>query len=126
MNIENIERNLQKQKNQFCFQGMEQDADLERTANLRLIQLLAYAPPGAIAIAIVQKAEKNYSASIEVSSPFRNFSASAVGLSAQVVVDRVLSKIEGQLFDWRFGSGRGRPGQQPGLGNLNDSSFAGG
>lgn len=119
----NAEVNVHKIKNRFFFQDMQQDPDLERTANLRLIQLLAYAPPGAVAIGTVQRSGKNYFASIDVSSPFRSFIAKAEAVNSHDVVRRVLNKLDDQLFSWRFGNGT--PANQQGYNNYNHSTLAG-
>lgn len=81
------------------------DAELQKTANLRLIQLMAYAPPGARAIGRMEKVGKSYLATVEVKSSFRTFVANGLGNTEEGAVKRVLEKLEDQLFQWRFGRG---------------------
>ncbi len=121
----NTEKTTAVVKNRFQFQGVEPNADLERKANLKLIQMLAYAPPGAVAVGTVQKTGNSYAAAIEVSSAFRTFTSSAFGLSLEAAVNRVLSKMDDQLYNWRFGRGGGQAAKQTGYGDLNNSPMAG-
>lgn len=83
------------------------DPELEKVSNLKLLQLLAYAPPGATATGRVDKTGQSYMASVDVHSSFRSFAAKAIGTTEAVAVKRVLEKIEDHLFRWRFGSGSG-------------------
>lgn len=83
------------------------DPGLEKTSNLRLLQLLAYAPPGTTATSRVDKTGQSYMASVDVHSSFKSFSAKANGTTEAAAVKRVLEKLEDQLFRWRFGSGSG-------------------
>jgi hypothetical protein len=97
--------NLQEVQNRFCLTN--DNPDLEKTTNLNLLQLLAYAPPGSMAIGRVDRVEQSYLASIEVQSSFRCLSAKAMGTTEPAAVKRVLEKLEDQLFQWRFGGGPG-------------------
>ena len=109
-----------KIKNQFRFEGVENETELARKANLRLIQLLAYAQPGAVATGLVQKSGKSFLASITIWSPYRSFTASSVALSAEAAVNLVLSKMDDQLFNWRYGSGNGRSSPQSSVAHMGD------
>lgn len=120
----NTETLIERSVNQFQFKDIANGTELASKSNLKLIQLLAYAPPGAVATGIVQKSAKGFSASLTIWSPYRIFTASSVALSAEVAVDRVLRKIDDQLFDWRFGSGNGRSSPQASIGHMRPSSFA--
>lgn len=106
----NRQTEAQKAKNRFCFQGIEPDQELETKANLKLIQLLALAPPGANASGVLEPIRNSYLAKIEVQSPFRSFSSQAMGNSPHVAINRALERLEDQLFRWRFGSGNGNFG----------------
>jgi len=98
--------NLQETRNRFCL--VSDSPDLEKTAHLKLVQLLAYAPPGSTAAGRVDRSGGSYLASIEVQSSFRSFSAKAMGTSEAAAVKRSLEKMEDQLFRWRFGDGTGQ------------------
>jgi hypothetical protein len=97
--------------NKFHFGYYADDADNEpefaKAANLRLLQLLVDAPPGASAIGLVEKNDREYISLIKVRSPFRSFTASAAGTDAERTVGKALDRLEDELYRWRFGSSSG-------------------
>lgn len=97
------------EKNQFQFQGIDPDSELEKDANRRLIEMMDYAPPGVTPKARVQRADDGYLATVVFSSTFQAFYARAFGLRLDTAIDRVLHKIYDQLYNWRLGRVGGRP-----------------
>jgi hypothetical protein len=99
-------------KNRFHFGFLDYSSELEKEANLRLIQLLAFAPPSATGVGFVEKSEKEFLSTITIKSPFRTFSAKALGTNPRSAVNKSLERIEEDLYRWRFGSGSGNSGKQ--------------
>jgi hypothetical protein len=99
-------------KNRFHFGFLDYDSELEKEANLRLIQLLAFAPPGATGVGLVEKSEKEFLSTITIKSPFRTFTSKALSNNARAAVKKSLERIEEDLYRWRFGSGSGNGGKQ--------------
>jgi hypothetical protein len=99
---------------QFQFSRFQPDPDLKKRANLKLVQLLVLAPPGARASGRVETLSQSYLSSVEIRSPYREFRESAVGLTPEAAIDRVLNRIEERLYRWRFGGGGGETSTQAG------------
>jgi hypothetical protein len=91
-----IQTRTEKARYQFCLKDLGPDPDLERFANLMLVQLLALAPPGASAFGFVEKGGRVYRAA----------------------VNRVLQKIEDRLYQWRYGGGSSGASAEP-ISNFN-------
>jgi hypothetical protein len=81
-------------KNRFHFGFLDYDSELEKEANLRLIQLLAFAPPGATGVGLVEKSEKEFLSTITIKSPFRTFTSKALSNNARAAVKKSLERIE--------------------------------
>jgi hypothetical protein len=90
---------------EFLFNGLGRDSDLERTANLKLVQLLALAPPDATAVGVVLKKDRYFTAAVEVKSRYRTFHEQAAGTTTHGAVRLVLEKLEDRLYRWRYGGG---------------------
>ena len=100
----NVEKQLSEFNNSFQCKGMALDPELEKDANLKLIQLLALAPPGARSKGGMEKSGKNYLAEVKVHSHFRSFSSQAAGMNPRTAVLRALERLEDQLYRWRWGT----------------------
>lgn len=87
----------------FKFNLPEMDPELRREANLRLVQLLTLAPPGAKALGAIEKQGNHYVSIVEVTSPYRSFSQQAGGLTPQASINRVLDRLEDSIHRWRYG-----------------------
>jgi hypothetical protein len=103
---------LEGVKNRFHFGFLGYDSELEKEANLRLVQLLAFAPPGAAGVGFVERSEKEFLSTITIRSPFRTFTSKAIGNNPRSAVRKSLERIEEDLYRWRFGSGSGNGGKQ--------------
>ena len=90
---------------QFKFNFDDVDSEIRRRANLRLVELLTLAPPGAKAVGVMDKEGRYYVSAIEVSSPYRSFFQKAVGLTPASTLSRVLERTEDALYRWRYGGG---------------------
>jgi hypothetical protein len=99
----NTEMKTEDIQNRFRFCGITPEPELEKVANLKLLQLLAMAPPGAQSTGTLEKTGKSYQAEIRVSSHFRSFSSHAISGNAQNAVIRALERLEDQLYRWRYG-----------------------
>lgn len=99
-------------KNRFHFGFLDYDPQLEKEANLKLIQLVAFAPPGATGVGLVEKSGKEFISRITIKSPFRTFTSKALGNNPRSAVKKSLERIEEDLYRWRFGSGSGNGGKQ--------------
>ena len=109
----NTQTRSEELKNQFRFHGVIPDRELETKANLKLMQLLVLAPPGAYALASLEVSGKSFLASVTVHSAYRTFSSQAFGGSQVSAINRALQRLEDQLYRWRFGSGtRGSGGNK--------------
>jgi hypothetical protein len=97
-------------QNRFQFFGIDPGPDLEKVANLKLLQLVALAPPGSQSSATLEKTGKSYLAEIRVTSHFRSFSSHAISGSAQNAVFRALERLDDQLYRWRYGDNTGNSG----------------
>lgn len=102
-------------KNKFHFGFTDYDPELESAANLKLIQLLAFAPPSATGVGLVEKSEREFLATISIQSPFRSFAAKAISTNPESAVKKSLERMEENLFRWKFGSGSGNNGRQTGI-----------
>ena len=98
---------LKKVENKFHFDFVNEDKDLEKEVNLKLLQLLAYAPPGANGVGLVEKSQGEFLSTIAIQSHFRSFTAKAIGSDAKAAVRKSLDRLENELFRWRFGGGSG-------------------
>lgn len=96
-------------RNRFSFLNLEVDKDVERAMNLKLVQLLSLAPPGAVAYGTVEQIGSSCVAKLSIISSFRVFSAQATAPHPEKAVNRVLAEMEDQIFRWRFGGSRGGP-----------------
>ncbi|MBY0471934.1 hypothetical protein K2X30_12270 [bacterium] len=96
---------MKKPSYEFKFNLTHIDSDLKRKANLRLVELLTLAPPGARAFGVMNKDGPHYISAIEVSSPYRCFFQKAVGLTPASALSRVLERVEDALYRWRYGGG---------------------
>jgi hypothetical protein len=108
-------------QNRFQFYGITPEPELEKVANLKLVELLAAAPPGAQSTGTLERTGKSYLAGIRVSSHFRSFSSHAISGNAQNAVIRALERLEDQIYRWRYGDNTGNPGNNSnssGMGNL--------
>jgi hypothetical protein len=98
-------------KNKFNFNGLSHEMDLDplfvKRADLRLIQLLADAPPGATASGWVERSGREFIAAIRVQSAFRSFSSSAAAMDVETAVRKALERMEEELYRWRFGGDSG-------------------
>jgi len=101
--------------NRFYFNFFGYDPELERKANLRLLELLAYAPPSAGGFGRVEMSGREYISTIIIQSPFRSFTSKALSSNADSAVRKSLERMEEDLFRWRFGNGTGNNGKQTGL-----------
>ena len=101
----NSQINFKEVKNRFHFDYVEHDPDLEKTANLKLVQLLAFAPPSATGVGWVEKTESGFLSTVRILSPFRTFTAKAMGTSAASAIMKALERLEDELYRWRFGGG---------------------
>jgi hypothetical protein len=90
---------------QFQFRDVGADPHLEKNANLRLVQLLALAPPDASALGLLEKNDQYYVSTVEVQSRYRTFHEKAAGTTPDLAVKRALEKLEDRLYRWRAGSG---------------------
>ncbi|MBL7714064.1 MAG: hypothetical protein JNL01_01265 [Bdellovibrionales bacterium] len=97
------------------FQNLAYDPELEKRTNLRLVEILAIAPPEAIAKAQIRKEGRTFVASTTVESGFRTFQQSALGPSAREAIMNALRRLEEQVYRWRYGRGPGSTSLQPGL-----------
>jgi hypothetical protein len=97
---------------EFLFVGLDCDPELGKTANLKLAQLLALAPPDATAFGTVSQKERYYKAEVEVKSRYRTFREQAAGTTPHGSVRLALEKIEDRLYRWRYGGGHD-PSSQP-------------
>jgi hypothetical protein len=89
----------------FEFNFDEVDPETRSKANLRLVELLTLAPPGAKAVGVMDKEGQHYISAIEVSSPYRTFFQKALGSTPQAALQRVLDRLEDTLYRWRYGGG---------------------
>jgi len=92
-------------QNKFTFEGVAVSRELEMDANAQLDGLLALAPPGACGAGVLYQAGHRYRATVVVQSPYRHFVERAVGTNPRIVVNKVLNKLENDLFIWRHGTG---------------------
>lgn len=102
----NTTKQIQGPKNCFHHKGIDPGPHLEKDANLKLVQLLAMAPPGAYSTWSIEKTGKNYLAEVKMFSPFRSFSSRSEGMSPHSVVHRALERMEDQLYRWRWGGNK--------------------
>jgi hypothetical protein len=97
--------------NRFHFGYFDNNTENEpafaKAANIRLLQVLVDAPPGATAIGLVEKNDREFISIVRVRSPFRTFTASAAGIDAEKTVHKALDRLEDELYRWRYGSGSG-------------------
>jgi hypothetical protein len=106
----------EKEKNRFYFDFLNPNRELETRSNLKLLHLLTLAPPGAKGFGWVENNKGgNYLCTISIFSPFRSFTAKALGSSPEGTVNRALDRMEDELFRWRFGSGSGDQGREIGF-----------
>ena len=97
-------------KNRFHFGFLNYDPELEKEANLKLLQLLAFAPPGATGVGLVEETERDFLSTVTIRSPFRTFTAKAVESAEKSAVRKSLERLENELFRWRSGGGTGNHG----------------
>jgi hypothetical protein len=116
---------IERMKNRFHFGFLDYDPELEKEANLKLVQLLAFAPPGATGVGLVEKSEKEFLSTITIRSPFRTFVAKAIGNTPSFAVRKSLERLEEDLYRWRFGSGSGNGGRQVSIGSGNQRPLEG-
>jgi hypothetical protein len=108
-------------QNRFQFFGIEPEPDLVKVANLKLLQLVALAPPGSQSAGTLEKTGKSYLAGVRIASHFRSFSSHSISGNAENAVARALERLEDQLYRWRYGENNGNPGNDSnssGMGNL--------
>jgi hypothetical protein len=91
--------NLESPNNRFSL--IEEDPETEKMANLGLIQLLAHAPPGSVALGSIEKLGHIFCAKLEIRSDFRNFVCKSGGVSQRLAVKRVIQKMDDKIFNWR-------------------------
>ncbi len=99
-------------RNRFHFGIDDCDPELKKTANLKLLQLLAIAPPAASGLGFVQQSEHEFLATITIQSSFRSFVAKAVSANLELAVRKCLERMEDDLLRWRFGSGSGNSSER--------------
>jgi hypothetical protein len=116
---------LKKVENKFHFDFVNEDKDLEKYANLKLLQLLAYAPPGATGVGLVEKYQGEFLSTITIQSHYRSFTAKAIGSDAKAAVRKSLDRLEDELFRWRFGGGSGNNGRHTGIPTVSHLPLAG-
>lgn len=112
-----IQTEAEKTRYEFCLRDLGPDPELEKDAKLKLVQLLALAPPGATAFGFVEKSDRAYLAAVQVRSPYRTFLERASGVAPRTAVHRVLQKLEDRLYEWRFGGGPSGASANPFSGN---------
>jgi hypothetical protein len=100
---------VEKEKNRFCFDYSNPDRELETRSNLKLLNLLTLAPPGAKGVGLIENTDGRYLCTITIYSPFRSFTAKAMGANPEATINRALDRMEDELFRWRFGNGSGNP-----------------
>ena len=109
----NFKIRLEEVKNRFHFGYLDYDLETEKDANLKLIQLLALAPPAATGVGLVEVAQQGFLTTVTVRSPFRSFTGKAIGPTARTSINRALERLENELYRWRFGGGSGNYGTLP-------------
>ena len=92
-------------KNRFAFRQVAVSRELEKSANLRLFELLAIAPPGAAGTGVLEKSEQNFRAVVAIHSAFRTFVQEAIGTNPASAIRKALDRLEDALFAWRYGAG---------------------
>jgi len=96
---------IQLSKNEITFRNFAASCDLQKAANLRLLELLAMAPPGADGGGLVDKVENQYYACALIQSAYRSFIQYAVSENPTEAVGKVLDRLENDIFSWRYGTG---------------------
>jgi hypothetical protein len=87
----------------FGFSGIEDDKELQKEVNLRVVQILAQAPPGAFSSGRVELLGLTHFSHVKIESPFKTFLAQAAGMSARSALMRALDRLEDQINRWRWG-----------------------
>lgn len=96
----------------FRFVQLEPDPELQTRASLRLYEILAMGPMDAYAQGTIERARDYYVARVELQSKYLNLVEKAAGLTADTATERVLSRLEDALYDWRNSSEKRKdPGQ---------------
>jgi hypothetical protein len=93
----------QNTRYEFNFKNIRVDADLQKKANLKLVELLALAPLDASAFGTVEDSGDYFISTVEVKSRYKTFVEKAAGTSPHSAVNRVLEKLENKLYQWRCG-----------------------
>lgn len=87
----------------FQFKNVERDTDLEKSAHLKLAQILASAPHDAAAVAVVENNGRYFASVAEVKSRYRTFQEKAAGTTPHSAVRKALERLEDRMQRWRFG-----------------------
>jgi len=85
----------------FQLAKTEIDPRFEKDVNLKLVELLALAPPDASATGVLEKCDQFYWSSVAVESRYCNFQEKAAGTTPHSAVARALEKLENKLYEWR-------------------------
>lgn len=85
----------------FHFIGFEPDLNDRLKANRTLDRLMNMAPYGSVSVALLEKSEPGYRASIDIYSKHAPFSASVVAASASDAISRIEQAIAEKLLTWR-------------------------
>jgi hypothetical protein len=91
----------------FHFKNFEPDTGLRHRANATLDRILDRAPYGTHAVAMLEREQEGYRASIDLYSKRGPFIASSVGLTAMEALAAVEAKLGRQLALWRANRGIG-------------------
>jgi hypothetical protein len=111
-------------QNRFQFFGIEPEPDLEKVANLKLVQLVALAPPGSQSAGTLEKTGKSYLAGVRIASHFRSFSSHSISGTAENAVARALERLEDQIYRWRYGENKGNSGNDSNTSGVGDYPLA--